>query len=199
MKIASDNFIMTSIGFKTVFQLLQMQKNLTPLPKVLTFDISKSTDNLFFTEIGSIATHTDIDVYECFFMDSPCSKITTAYLSSDTSILMYDIKPTNIEPLVQRSSNVFSYLLNNKNDILYKWMELREFDNYGVLSPNVTFSDIVTKFLEKRILVRDNMYTILSPDTTGVDGNGDPITIPGTVIPIFVSRFLYNCNYILVK
>jgi len=63
----------------------------------------------------------------------------------------------------------------------------------------LTFSDIVTKFLEKKILVRDDVYSIVSPDTQGVDDQGNPITIPGVEIPIFVSRHLHNSNFVLVK
>ena len=199
MKISSDNFVMTDTGSRTVFQLLQMQTELKPLPKVLTFDLSKSTGNLYYTEIGSIKTYPNVDVYESFFMDSPSSKMTTVYLSAETSIFQYDVKPTNIEPLVQRSMNVYGYLLNNKSTITTAWRQVRELNNFGTLTPNLTFSDVVTKFLEKKILVRDDVYSIVSPDTQGVDDQGNPITIPGVEIPIFVSRHLHNSNFVLVK
>jgi hypothetical protein len=199
MKIASDNYVMTDSGFRTVFQLLQIQNESKQLPKVLTFDLLKSSGNLYYETIGSIKTYNNVDIYESFFMDIPNSRISTVYLSNETSILQYDIRPTNIEPLIQRSLNVFGYLLNNKSIITTQWTPLRELNNFGTLTPNVSFSDIVTKFLEKKILIRDDVFSIVKQDTEGVDDQGNPIIIPGVEIPVFTSRHPLNVNFILVK
>ena len=77
--------------------------------------------------------------------------------------------------MIDKTKNVFQYLVNNHAIIQTLWNEIRLLNSYGVKMPNLTFSDIVTVFLDKDILTSDAAYTITD-------------TISHTAIPIFINR-----------
>lgn len=153
----------------------------------ITDEININTSQrIFFRDQYTITKVTDVELLQTRFADHLASRISDITCSSDTSVYQYDVVNVTNEPIIDKTKNVFQYLANNHAIIQTLWNEIRLLNSYGVKMPNLTFSDIITVFLDKDILTSDAAYTITD-------------TISHTAIPIFINRNINHSNFILAK
>lgn len=144
-----------------------------------------SYNGMFFTDIASIVEEDDVQLLKCRFRDNLLARTVDILVSGDTEIFQYNLVRTTNEPIVNRTFNVFNYISTNLAIIDVKWSSIESLTNYGILSPNLTFSDVVSKFTDRYIMAKDKAYQVL-------DTNGDPI-------PVFICQESHIPNFILVK
>jgi hypothetical protein len=176
---------MTNQGYRTVSQLMTSYNIGRAYPKVLTYNSDSNEPELIFEDISSIEVYENIDFYETVFIENPTSRTVITCVSLDTEFLRYNVKPTSLEPILNRSHNVYSYIIHNRENINMEWIALNDMTNYGMAMPFLCVSDTVVQFMEKKPRLRDNGYEILGE-------NQDPI-------PVFTSKVIAHTNFILTR
>jgi hypothetical protein len=183
MKIGADVFIITNQGYRTISQLLTSYSIGRAYPKVLTYDPNASEPELYFEDISTIELYEDTPLYEVIFIENPTSRTIITSCSLDTQFLKYNVKPTTIEPIVNRSHNVYSYIIHNRESINMEWELLSNMTNYGVAMPFLCVSDTIVQYMEKKPKSQDNAYEIIG-------STAEPI-------PIFTNKMIAQTNFIL--
>jgi hypothetical protein len=183
MKIGADVFIITSQGYRSVSQLTTSYSIGRAFPKVLTYNPESTEPELYFDDISNIELYEDIQLYEVIFIENPTSRTIVTSCSLDTQFLKYNIKPTTVEPIVNRSHNVYSYIIHNRESINMEWELLSNMVNYGTAMPFLCVSDTIVQYMEKKPRSQDNAYEVIG-------SSNDPI-------PVFTTKMIAQTNFIL--
>lgn len=153
----------------------------------ISSDININTaQKLYFRSNYTITKVDNVSLLQVRFSDHLSSRMSDIVCSDDGEIFQYDIKPVSNEPIIDKTRNVYQYLTNNHTIIETLWKDISSLVSFGVMMPNLTFSDIVTRFLDKSIFVNNAAYTF-TDNTTGL------------AIPLFVNRNTNHSNFILIR
>lgn len=158
MLLAKNNLIYTDTGIRGVFDLYKDLNSDYELPKI--FSYNEETNTVDLKEIYNIAPVKDVDLYKVSFSDQLLAKTFNVECSLDTEFLLYNIITTTVEPIFSHTYNVYHYLKYNKPHYSLNWKPLSFMVNYAITSPVVTLSDIVVKYLEKKLIIKDTAYEI---------------------------------------
>ena len=164
MILAKNNLIYTDTGIRGVFDLFKDLNSDYELPKI--FSYNEDTNTVDLKDIYSIEPVKDIDLYKVSFSDQLLAKTFNVECSLDTQFLLYNIITTTVEPIFNHTYNVYHYLKYNKPHYSLNWKPLSFMVNYAITSPVVTISDMVVKYLEKKLIIKDTAYKITFGDQT---------------------------------
>jgi hypothetical protein len=128
------------------------------LPDVLTYDEISNTNK--FVSLSNIEIHKNVDIYKVSFSDQILAKTFNVTCDIDTEFLLYNIILTSVEPIMRNAFNVYHYLKYNKEHYSLVWKPLSFMMNYAVTSPALCLGDMVVKFLERKLLIKDTCYSI---------------------------------------
>lgn len=167
MLLGKSNLVYTDTGVRSVFDLYKDMNSDYELPKVLSYN--EETNTNIFQTIKNIEFVKNIDLYKVSFSDQILAKTFNVECSLDTEFLLYNIITTTVEPIIVHAYNVYHYLKYNKPHYSLNWKPLSFMVNYAMVSPVVTLGDIVVKYLEKKLIIKDTAYKITFNDNE-VDG-----------------------------
>ena len=153
----------------------------------ISSDININTSQkVFFRDNYTITKEENVDLIQARFSDHLSSKMSDVICSDDGEIFQYEIRPVTNEPIINKTRNVSQYLANNHSVIKTQWKDIKSLISFGTLMANLSFSDIVTTFLEKKTFINDAAYTFTDKNT-------------GNTVPLFVNRNVSHSNFILFK
>lgn len=185
-----NNYIYTERGILSINDLIHMQENSEDLPKVLTFNTDKTSDDYlkyYFTSVDSIEESTYQNMYEVRFVDVFSSRNVIVNATIDTEILQYNIVQTDDHPIMNKNYQVIRYLKANIHHpkININWVPLSALLNYANKSPNICVGDTVIKFSNKIFRGIENAYYLKKYDD---------------VLPVFAALTKStHFNFVLVK
>lgn len=207
MLLGPDTLIITNIGMKNVSELYRdyqtsVDDQTDPkLPEVLTYDTHFR--KLKFVPLLKVEQHDDVELYQSKFYDTFMSKMTALVSSKDTEILRYDIVNTKLEPIIGGSYNVYSYLYHNWKKADPDWEPISSLLNHGAVAPNLASGDLVSKFVERQVLVSDFAYSVYTgrKDIKTRKKDSEPkLEDRFEAVPVFASQsFHFNYNFIFVR
>lgn len=188
LNIGDNVFIHIIDAHGSVYDINKLIDIDSDLDKInISSDINiNAAQKLYFRSNYTITKVDDVDLLQVRFSDHLSSRMSDIICSGDGEIFQYDIKPVSNEPIIDKTRNVYQYLTNNHTIIETLWKDINSLVSFGVMMPNLTFSDIVTRFLDKSIFINNTAYTFTD-------------NITGLAIPLFVNRNTNHSNFILIR
>jgi len=98
-----NNYIYTNKGIYSLTNLLELYNASAEMPKVMTFDTVEASPTIFeysFVEVDNILETSDVDIYECKFLDIYSNRNITLNCSADTQIFQYNTLLTDYDPII---------------------------------------------------------------------------------------------------
>lgn len=188
--LSVNNYVFTEKGILSISNLLELQEDGLPLPKVLSLDTNSESDTYLqylFETIDEISEEEDKDIYEIRFVDVYSSRNVIINCTNDSEILQYNALDTEDDPIINKNFQVLKYLNSNltRTKLLIRWELISDLFNYANKSPNISLGDTVVKFSNKYFRFKEPAYNILCS---------------ALKIPVFasISKSSY-WNFILIK
>lgn len=163
--LSVNNYVYTEVGLLSISDLLSLQKNSLPLPKVLTFNTDTASPNYltyYFTEVDEVVESTNTDVYEVRFVDVFSSRNIILNATNDTEIFQYNVLQTEDYPVINKNYQVVRYLKANllRAKLNLRWVAVENLTNFANKSPNVCIGDTVVKFSHKVFRGKESSYSV---------------------------------------